>query len=440
MQQAISLLALNQLIKETLEIQLEPAYWVIAEIAELNQGRQGHAYLDLVEKQGNQIVAKIRANIWAYTFRGIASKFKSITGQDLKTGMKVLAQVNVTFHEIYGISLNIKDIDPNFTLGERARIRQEIIDKLSSEGMMELNRRLDLPEVPQKIAVISSATAAGYGDFINQIDNNRFGYRIHHKLYQATLQGIDAPATIMRAFDEVIVDHNKKAFDAVVLIRGGGSQLDLDCFDDYQLAVTIASCPIPVITGIGHERDETIADLVAHTKMKTPTATAEFLLSGFHAFEEKIKGLMKILERNASQIWSWEEKTLRELERRLHQQSKFTLNQASENLSFKTKQIRSLASQQISIKSLNLNNLNQNLKKASKRIIQKSEDTIRQLEKDIVRMDPNTFFDKGYTRSEINGVPVHLTSIKSGDKMITFSQKNIIESTITTIENKNLDI
>lgn len=436
MQQAISLLALNQLIKETLDIQLEPAYWVIAEIAELNQARQGHAYLDLVEKQGNQIVAKIRANIWAYTFRGIASKFKTITGQDLKTGMKVLAQVNVTFHEIYGISLNVKDIDPNFTLGERARIRQEIIDKLTAEGMMELNKRLALPEVPQKIAVISSATAAGYGDFINQIDNNRFGYRIHYKLYQATLQGIDAPATMIRALDEVIQDNLTKAFDAIVLIRGGGSQLDLDCFDDYQLAVKIASCPIPVITGIGHERDETIADLVAHTKMKTPTATAEFLLSGFHAFEEKIKGLMKILERNASQIWFWEEKMLRELERRLHQQAKFTLHQTTDNLSFRTKQIRSLAVQQLSIKALNLDNFNQNLRKASTLLIQKSEQKIRQLEKDIARMDPNTFFEKGYTRSEINGVPLHLGTIKTGDKMTTYSVKNIIESTIITIENK----
>lgn len=436
MQQAISLLALNQLIKDTLDLQLEPAYWVIAEIAELNQARQGHAYLDLVEKQGNQIVAKIRANIWAYTFRGIAAKFKTITGQDLKTGMKVLAQVNVTFHEIYGISLNVKDIDPNFTLGERARIRQEIIDKLTAEGMMELNKRLALPEVPQKIAVISSATAAGYGDFINQIENNRFGYRMHHKLYQATLQGVDAPATMIKALDDVIKDNFTKAFDAVVLIRGGGSQLDLDCFDDYQLAVRIASCPIPVITGIGHERDETIADLVAHTKMKTPTATAEFLLSGFHAFEEKLQGLTKILERNASQIWFWEEKTLRELERRLQQQAKFTLHQATENLSFKTKQIRSLAVQQLSIKALHLDNLNQNLKKASTFLIQKSMDKVRQLEKDIVRMDPNTFFEKGYTRSEINGIPVHLTTIKMGDKMTTYSQKNIIESAITTIEDK----
>jgi exodeoxyribonuclease VII large subunit len=434
MQQAISLFELNRIIKETLEFHLEPEYWIIAEIAELSIARQGHAYLDLVEKQGNQITTKVRANIWSYSFRGISSRFKSITGQELKSGMKILVQATVSYHELYGLSLTIRDIDPNYTIGERARIKQEIIGKLEADGMMELNKRWDLPVVPQKIAIISSSTAAGFGDFINQLDENRYGYCIHYQLFQATLQGKDAPETLVQAFRNIKKAHEKEKFDTLVLIRGGGAQLDLDCFDDYDLAIEIATCPIPVITGIGHERDETIADLVAHTKMKTPTAAAEFILSGFMEFEGNLQKLLKILERNASQRLVLEDRNLRGIETRLHQQTKFQIHHAKESLQYKIVQLKNVANQKLKMNQLGLDNLNQNLHRSSSQQFQKANENIKRLELDLYRLNPETFMERGYTRSEINGVPIHKAEIQEGDLLTTIAKDIIILSTINKID------
>lgn len=434
MQQAISLLALNQLIRETLEVHLESSYWVVAEIGELKQAGQGHAYLDLVEKQGNQIAAKMRANIWAYSYRTIAGRFQATTGQSLRAGMKILAQVTVTFHELYGISLNIKDIDPNYTLGERARIRQEIIDRLSKEGMMELNKRFTLPTVPQKIAVISSASAAGYGDFVNQVDHNRFEYKVTYKLYQATLQGTDAAATMIAAFQKIEFDQEKEQFDLIVLIRGGGAQLDLDCFDDYGLALAIAKSSIPVLTGIGHERDETIADLVSHTKMKTPTAVAEFILSGFRDFEDRLNLWIKNLSRFAGQKLVQEERKMVDLENGLKNLVRFNIGKSGEKLFFYQNRIQSSYQNQIRINNLSLSNLSQNLKKGWKVYLEKENRKFEMLEKDLTKSDPSTFFEKGYTRSEIDGIPIHKTEPKKGQVLVTFSKSNILSSTINEIK------
>jgi exodeoxyribonuclease VII large subunit len=434
MQSAISLLELNQLVKMTLDNQLEPTYWVVAEIGELKQAGQGHAYLDLVEKQGNTILAKMRANIWSYAYRGIAGRFQTVTGQSLKSGMKILAQVTVTFHEVYGISLNIKDIDPNFTLGERAKIRQEIIEKLSREGMMDLNKRLLLPPVPQKIAVISSVSAAGFGDFINQLQNNRFGYTFITKLYQATLQGSEAAATMRQAFKNIFSDQQNEHFDAIVLIRGGGAQLDLDCFDDYHLALEIAKSQIPVITGIGHERDETIADMVAHTKMKTPTAVAEFILSGFREFEDKLHDLLKILNRSCSQQLNWEDRRILDLENRLKNQTKNIFSRESDKLTSRLRQIKLSSAGIIRVEEIKVTNLNISLQKTWKSIIDQQSRKLDQLEKDINKSDPKTFFQKGYTRTEINGIPIYKLDPKTGQEIKTHLKEKTIISVIKEID------
>jgi exodeoxyribonuclease VII large subunit len=434
MQSAISLLELNQLVKMTLDNQLEPTYWVVAEIGELKQAGQGHAYLDLVEKQGNTILAKMRANIWSYAYRGIAGRFQTVTGQSLKSGMKILAQVTVTFHEVYSISLNIKDIDPNFTLGERAKIRQEIIEKLSREGMMDLNKRLLLPPVPQKIAVISSVSAAGFGDFINQLQNNRFGYTFITKLYQATLQGSEAAATMRQAFKNIFSDQQNEHFDAIVLIRGGGAQLDLDCFDDYHLALEIAKSQIPVITGIGHERDETIADMVAHTKMKTPTAVAEFILSGFREFEDKLHDLLKILNRSCSQQLNWEDRRILDLENRLKNQTKNIFSRESDKLTSRLRQIKLSSAGIIRVEEIKVTNLNISLQKTWKSIIDQQSRKLDQLEKDINKSDPKTFFQKGYTRTEINGIPIYKLDPKTGQEIKTHLKEKTIISVIKEID------
>lgn len=433
MQTAISLFELNQLIKQALDQQLEPTYWVVAEIGELKQAGQGHAYLDLVEKNGNQILAKMRANIWAYSYRTISGRFQSVTGQPLKSGMKILAQVSVTFHELYSISLNVKDIDPNFTLGERARIRQEIIEKLSKEGMIDLNKRITLPTVPQKIAIISSASAAGFGDFTNQLDNNRNGYLIKYRLYQATLQGSEAAATMLAAFKNILIDQSEAKFDAIVIIRGGGAQLDLDCFDDYNLALEIAKSPIPVITGIGHERDETIADLVAHTKMKTPTAVAEFILSGFRDFEDRLNDLVKSLNRHCSQQLQREDRRIIDLEHRLKNQTKNNISREREKLNSQITQIRLNSLNYIKMEDFKISGHFLNLSRSWKIYFGSESKKLDQLEKDFQKADPNTFFQKGYSRSEIDGKPINTLKLEKGQSIKTFLKEKIITSTIDEI-------
>src|SRR5690606_13864646 len=195
MQNPLSLSELNQLIRQTLDGNLSPSYWLIAEIGELRDSVKGHAYLELVEKSGNQLTARIRANIWSYTYQGIRNRFRLATGQSLSSGMKILALVNIQFHELYGLSVIIKDIDPNYTVGERAKRKQEIIDRLTREGLIHLNKQYPLPLVPQRLAVISSSTAAGYGDFIDQLKTNGAGYHIDCRLYPATMQGNEASAS-----------------------------------------------------------------------------------------------------------------------------------------------------------------------------------------------------------------------------------------------------
>ena len=291
MNERLKLSELNGLVKKAVGEAFTAPVWVIGEISELKTNRSGHCYLNLIEKEenGDAIVAQARATIWSYTFRMLRPFFESTTGQQLTEGLKVLLSVSVEFHELYGYSLNIRDIDPTYTLGDMARRRREIIARLQSEGVAEMNKELDLPLVPQKIAIISSSTAAGYQDFVDQLTNNPAGYHFDLKLFPAIMQGNQAETSIIEALEQIYLYEN--FFDAVVIIRGGGSQADLSCFDNYNLAYFITQFPLPVITGIGHEKDDSIVDMVAHTRLKTPTAVAEFLISGVAQFDLHIDEL-----------------------------------------------------------------------------------------------------------------------------------------------------
>lgn len=286
-----TLFELSQGIRDAIQEAFPATVWVIAEISEMKENRSGHCYLELIEKDEitDDIRAKARATIWSYSWRMIRPYFESVTGQQFTHGLKVLVQVSVEYHPAYGLSLNIKDIDPTYTLGDLARRRNEILRQLQEAGVADMNRELSLPLVPQRIAVISSATAAGYQDFVNQLDNNPYHFRFSHELFEAYMQGSEAVPSILKALDQIF--RREEEFDAVAIIRGGGSTVDLSCFDNFDLAFTIAQFPIPVITGIGHEKDDTIVDFVAHTRLKTPTATAEFFIGGALAFFQKITEL-----------------------------------------------------------------------------------------------------------------------------------------------------
>lgn len=276
----MTLSALNRKIKDAVKLSFPEHVWIVAEIAQLQENISGHCYLDLVENDAktNKTIARSKGTIWAYTYRMLKPYFETTTRQVFSAGLKVLIHVGVEFHEQYGFSLSVRDIDPAYTVGEMALKRQQTILKLQEEGVLDINKELELPTLTQKLAIISSSTAAGYGDFIDQLKNNTEGIVFYTCLYQATMQGDNAPASIMDALGRI--DENLDYFDAVVIIRGGGASMDMSCFDDFDLCYFASQFPIPILTGIGHDRDESVLDMVAHTTLKTPTAVAEFLVNG----------------------------------------------------------------------------------------------------------------------------------------------------------------
>lgn len=274
----LSLYELNNLVRSLLEAELPGEYWLEAELSEARLASNGHFYVEFVQRDGSgrNLVAKARGTMWARTYQLLAPLFERATGERLRAGMKVRVRVMVEFHELYGYSLNIVDIDPAYTMGDMARRRREIMAQLEADGIAHDNQELPLPALLRRIAVVSSATAAGYGDFCNQLEQNEYGLRFDLQLFPAVMQGANVEESVLAALEAIMA--RADAFDAVVIIRGGGATSDLSDFDTYPLAAAVAQMPLPVVVGIGHERDETILDYVAHTRVKTPTAAAAFLI------------------------------------------------------------------------------------------------------------------------------------------------------------------
>ena len=273
-------LALSELlarVKEGVEDAFPDRYWVKAEISSWSPRANGHCYLNLSESVKGKQVADVRAMIWKWQYPQLKAFFEDTAGQPLQAGIIVLVRVQVSFSELYGISLFIDDIDPAFTVGEQALEKKRTVERLTKEGYLEMQRELALPRLPYALAVITSKTAAGYGDFRRHLLENEAGYAFRLDLYEALMQGEQAPASIVSA----ILEAQEQPYDAILILRGGGSEMDLSCFDDYDLAVSIATCPVPVITAIGHDRDYHIADMVANRFVKTPTALADLFLDAY---------------------------------------------------------------------------------------------------------------------------------------------------------------
>ena len=419
---------LNQLIKETLDANLQPTYWLIAEIGEMRVAGKGHCYLELIEKIEDEVISRMRGNIWAYNYRAISGWFESITGQTLKSGMEILCQAAVTYHPVFGISLTIKDVDPNYTLGERARRKQQIIQQLKGDGIFDMNRELSLPLVAQKIAVISSSTAAGFGDFMDQISANQYGYKFDISLFQAAMQGDQAPAQIIEALHQIM--DNLDSFDLVAIIRGGGSQLDLDCFDNYDLASHIAQFPIPIITGIGHERDETISDLVAHTKVKTPTALAEFLISSLLNFEENILYQAKMMADRVNNRLKEENFKIMQKANVLERIVGFRLQNDKQVLAINSEKIKSYTKNnfreqerlQLEWQKRVNRNTQSNLKNHTQRI--------EMLDQKVKSLDPQKLLERGYSITLVNGKNINkIKDLKKGSKLSTITKNRTFEST-----------
>ncbi len=396
----------NEIIKKVLKDNLAPSYWIVAEIGEMSVNQKGHCYLELVEKKDNYIVAKNRATIWAYTFTKLNDWFADRTGVPLQNGMKVLVNATLQYHEVFGLSINIKDIDPNFTIGERERKKQETIKQLEKEGIIDMNKSIELPLVPQNIAVISSETAAGYGDFMQQLEDNSYGYNIRTTLYNAIMQGDTAPKSIISALCDVY--ENEEQFDLLVLIRGGGAQTDMDCFDDFNLCAHLAQFPLPIITGIGHERDSTISDLVANTKMKTPTAVAEFIISKMGDYEAEINQAYEQIASLSKQLIHAEKEQLNEL--------KFILKLNIQK--------------QLQLADSKLDKYFNILLNKPPYIIEKEASKLSLFDKIINASNPELILKKGYSITTINGKALKKIKPQKGDLVKTKTQNYTFKSTV----------
>ncbi|MFO7999696.1 MAG: exodeoxyribonuclease VII large subunit [Marinilabilia sp.] len=460
----ITLFQLNQRIRGIIDDAMLHSLWVTAEISELRVNRNGHCYIDLIEKdeKSDQLRARSRALIWAQNYRMLKAYFESATGQPLTKGLKVLVKVAVQFQEVYGLSLIISDIDPSYTMGDLARKRREVLMRLEEEGVLEMNRELDLPPVIQKIAVISSPTAAGYGDFINQLENNPYHIRFYYHLFPAVMQGDRAEASITAAFDRVFEHVN--FFDAVVLIRGGGASVDLMCFDGYWVAFHIAQFPLPVITGIGHERDESVADIVANTRMKTPTAVAAFLIERAGTFlqvvdekaaeiaemaREAIQAEKKRTETLASAYVPLVKMALQKRNNRLERQVGRLPVSVSRRLGEATNRLKrfqdkagNISKQIIKTHDQLLQQHQQMLNALPFRRISRETEKLGHIEQTARLNDPKRLLERGYSLTYLNGNLVkNVEMVNQGDEITTRLHNGVLAGQITRVEkdpqNKN---
>jgi exodeoxyribonuclease VII large subunit len=290
---------MQQRIQQTLKETFTESYWITAEINELKLSAAGHCYLELVEKDADTLQAKAGATIWANSYRLLKPFFETAAGRPLSPGMRVLVKAAVQYHPVFGLNLSITDLDPAYTVGELEMQRRKTVALLQADGVFDMNRELPFPLLPQRLAVISSEHAAGYQDFMKHLHRNENGYAFHTQLFPSLMQGAGAAQSMIEAL--ALVNEQYEAFDAVVIIRGGGSAADLSCFDDYELALHVAQFPLPVLTGVGHDKDTSIVDLVAHQPLKTPTAVAGFLIECFAGQDAQLQQWEQTLKHTVQQ-------------------------------------------------------------------------------------------------------------------------------------------
>ena len=455
--EAIGLYQLNSLVKRELKNRFPDSFLVIAEIADVKENRSGHCYLELVEKreEDDAVIATARATIWAFTYRMLRPYFETTTGKSLQKGIKVLVRVEIVFHELYGYSLNIKDIDPTFTVGDLERKRKEIIDRLTQEGVIDMNRELEFPMLPKTVAIISSPTAAGYGDFVDQLHRNVYGYAFHTKLFPAVMQGEKTTESIIAALERIY--EYESLFDVVVIIRGGGSQTDLGSFDSYELAANVAQFPIPILAGIGHERDETIVDRVAYRSVKTPTAAAAFLIECFNEVDSVLEDAKETLVRETRRILQ-EEKTRQVV--RITEFKQFTrlfLEGQANNLTLSSRRVEHASRLFVQGRINGLNQLKMKVEGKVGALFERQRNRLDDMQKTMVRkttelftanryflelaetkmkyVDPKNILEKGFSITRINGKAVRETDrVKKGDVLETELFKGVIRSEIKDIE------
>lgn len=392
----MTLLELNSLVSEVLENAMPRQYWVEAELSDVNE-RRGHLFAELVEKDesSNTPVARASAKCWASTWYSLKRTFERITGEQLRTGMKVLLKVYVQFHPAYGFSWIITDIDPTFTLGDLAKRRMEIIAQLKAEGIFDMQKQLSLPMFCQHIAVISSATAAGYGDFCNHLHNNPYGFFFKTTLFHAVMQGEQIESSVIDALNRIFDAHEE--YDCVVIIRGGGATSDMSGFDTLNLAENVANFPIPIITGIGHERDECILDMISYHRVKTPTAAADFLLSHLENTSRTIDNLADRLARSAARYLETERVRMKGISSKIP--ILFSMVKASQTnrIEILSKRIENALRQKTEQENHRLQMLQQTIEMGAKQAIEKERHRLSLLAQKALSLDPEIILKRGYS-------------------------------------------
>lgn len=451
-QTTFTLKELQGQIKEQLSESFSYPIWIVAEINTLTHHRSGHCYLELVQKskRTNSIEAQARATIWSSKFLFINSFFESETGSELAAGMNVMLQVTVTYHEVYGLSLNVIGINPTYTIGDMERAKKEIIDRLIKEDLFDLNKALTFPSVIQNIAVVSSASAAGYGDFVNHIQTNIYGYNINITLFEAIMQGENTESSVLNALSAI--DNEYKKFDAIAIIRGGGSKNDLSWFDNYNISAAVAQSKLPVISGIGHERDESIVDMVANTRMKTPTAVANFIIDYNAEYESHIDATANDIFMLAHDILVAKERQLdgltmgilkvrkrlaNELEKcnTIFSDIRLALNSKIKEENILLKQISEKIEREpklvLSEKEKELANIKSSLATSIRHKLEKANEKINFLEYRVTLNDPKTILKRGYSISKVNGKVVTSNSeIHEGDILETVLYDGSVRSVV----------
>ena len=408
---AISLSSLQEIIKN--ELYNIDSYWIIAEINEIKVNSNDHCYLELIEKDAKTqyLKAKVSATIWASFYRMLKSYFETTTKQSLKKGINILVKVQVQYHELYGLSLNIIDIDPSYTVGDLQLKKQQIIEQLQEDGVFDMNKELPFPKLPQRIAVISSSNAAGYQDFMNHLTHNQYGYLFKTTLFDSIMQGNNAEQSIISAFEQIY----KRAddFDIVVIIRGGGSQADLSCFDLYNLVYNATQLPLPFLTGIGHDKDVSILDMVACKMLKTPTAVADYLVNIFISLEQQLYDYGSQLKNFVSYQLDSEVNLLN-------------------NLYYN---IRSISSKYIYKEQLLINNLFNKVNAVSAQYVNNQKNRLVLLQTKLSVNDPVTMLNKGYSITLHNGKRIKPdTELHENDEIKTILTDRKIISVINKIE------
>lgn len=429
--QALTLFELNSMVHDVIETTLDRPYWVEAELSEAREVR-GHCYMELIQNDlfSATPMARAAAKCWRNTWLKLKPKFEHATGEPLRPGMKVMLLVTANFHEAYGFSWIVQDVDPTYTLGDMARKRLEIIKQLKDEGVFHLQKELAIPMFAQRVAVISSENAAGYGDFCDQLAHNDYGFHFKTELFKATMQGEQVEGTIVDALNDIY--GRQDDFDVVVIIRGGGATADMSGFDTLALAENVANFPLPIITGIGHDRDESIIDMVSNTRVKTPTAAATLLVDHLAHVWNIVGDCQKRIVAEVGHRMDMEHTRLTSLSERIPTLFSFVKEKQDAMLGRLSSLLASLSRETILKEGYRINTIGDSLPQLAKGVIEKETNRLRQHSILIKSLDPQNILKRGYSITLLNGKAIgDAANLREGDKIETLLGAGTIKSVVT---------